>query len=112
MRTFMRWPTTDTEKNHLSELIGENGPVYTTQEMLGVATTYHKTYFVLKINIIFVLVLPSGTIMSWLLKKRTIICKKTFLRRGLRRRFLGLMPTVLQARMGYLSVLSDFLGSY
>uniref|UniRef100_A0A453Q9V0 Endonuclease/exonuclease/phosphatase domain-containing protein n=1 Tax=Aegilops tauschii subsp. strangulata TaxID=200361 RepID=A0A453Q9V0_AEGTS len=29
-------------KNHLSELVGDNGPVYTTQEMLGVATSYYK----------------------------------------------------------------------
>ena len=32
-------------KNHLSELNGENGPVYTTKEMLDVATTFYKNMF-------------------------------------------------------------------
>ena len=32
-------------KKHLSELIGDNGPVYTTQEMLEVANSYYKTLF-------------------------------------------------------------------
>lgn len=32
-------------ENHLSELNGENGPIYTTTEMLDVATSFYKNLF-------------------------------------------------------------------
>ena len=32
-------------KNHLSELNGDSGPVYTTKEMLEVATSFYKNLF-------------------------------------------------------------------
>lgn len=32
-------------KNHLVELNGENGPVHTTNEMLGIATSFYKDLF-------------------------------------------------------------------